>query len=185
MRKEKLVSQPIVITNKGGGGGTIAAAYAAQKRGDPYTVVSFPTGMMLTGAQRSGLDIGLEKFQPLALLGFDINCLMVNADSPWKSVRELVEAAKGQAQDDQRLDRLDRIREPHVRLHARASHRRTLQYGRHEKRCRGGDGGARRTRAVEHGAVERRDAARRDGQDAHPRHRITTASSRNSPPSRR
>jgi putative tricarboxylic transport membrane protein len=96
IRKERLVAQPIVITNRAGGGGAIAAVYAAQKRGDPYTVVSFPTGMMLTAALRSGLDIGLEKFQPLALLGFDINCLMVNADSPYKSVRELVDAARAQ-----------------------------------------------------------------------------------------
>ena len=94
IRKEKLLTQPIVINNKGGGGGAVGAAYAAQKRGDPYIVVSFPTGMMLTGALRSGLDIGLDKFHPLALLGFDINCIMVNAQSPYKSVRELVEAAK-------------------------------------------------------------------------------------------
>jgi putative tricarboxylic transport membrane protein len=94
IRKEKLVAQPIVIVNKGGGGGAIGAAYAAQKRGDPYTVVSFPTGMMLTGALRSGLDIGLDKFHPLALLGFDINCIMVNTDSPYKGVRELIDAAK-------------------------------------------------------------------------------------------
>lgn len=96
IRKEKLLAQPIVITNKAGGGGAIAAFYAAQKRGDPYTIVSFPTGMMLTAPLRSGLDIGLEKFRPLALLGFDINCLMVNAASPYKSVRELVDAAKAQ-----------------------------------------------------------------------------------------
>ena len=94
IRKEKLVSQPIVINNKAGGGGAIAAVYAAQKRGDPYTVVSFPTGMMLTAQLRSGLDVGLEKFQPLALLGFDINCLMVNAESPFKSARELMNEAK-------------------------------------------------------------------------------------------
>jgi tripartite-type tricarboxylate transporter receptor subunit TctC len=49
--------------------------------------------MMLTTALRSGLDVGLEKFQPIALLGFDISFLIVNADSPYKSVRELVEAA--------------------------------------------------------------------------------------------
>jgi putative tricarboxylic transport membrane protein len=96
IRKEKLVSQPIVINNKAGGGGAIAAAYAAQKRGDPYTIVSFPTGMMLTAQLRSGLDVGLDKFQPLALLGFDINCLMVNVDSPFKSARELIDAAKAQ-----------------------------------------------------------------------------------------
>jgi putative tricarboxylic transport membrane protein len=94
VRKEKLVAQPIVITNKGGGGGAIGATYAAQKRGDPYVVVSFPMGMMLTAALRSGLDIGLDKFQPLALLGFDVNCIMVNTESPYKSVRELIDAAK-------------------------------------------------------------------------------------------
>jgi putative tricarboxylic transport membrane protein len=94
IRKEKLVAQPIVIVNKGGGGGAIGASYAAQKRGDPYTVVSFPTGMMLTAALRSGLDIGLDKFQPLALLGFDVNCIMVNAESPYKTVRELIDSAK-------------------------------------------------------------------------------------------
>src|SRR5688572_30421302 len=96
IRKEKLVAQPLVINNRGGGGGAIAASYAAQKRGDPYVVVAFPTGMMLTAQLRSGLDVGLEKFQPLALLGFDLNCIMVNAESPYKSVRELVEAAKAQ-----------------------------------------------------------------------------------------
>jgi len=96
IRKEKLVPQPILINNRPGGGGAVGAAYAAQKHGDPYTVVSFPTGMMLTSKLRSGLDVGLEKFHPLALLGFDINCIMVNADSPFKSVRELVDAAKAQ-----------------------------------------------------------------------------------------
>src|SRR5688572_33106131 len=33
IRKEKLVAQPIVITNKAGGGGAIAGVYAAQNRG--------------------------------------------------------------------------------------------------------------------------------------------------------
>lgn len=96
MRKDKLLAQPIIIVNKAGGGGAVAAAYAAQKRGDPYTIVSFPTGMMLTSALRSGLDVGLDKFHPLALLGFDINCLMVQADAPYKSVKDLVAAAKAQ-----------------------------------------------------------------------------------------
>jgi putative tricarboxylic transport membrane protein len=96
IRREKLLPQPVVINNKAGGGGAIAAVYAAQKRGDPYVVVSFPTGMMLTAPLRSGLDIGLDKFHPLALLGFDINCIMVNAASPYRSVKDLVEAAKAQ-----------------------------------------------------------------------------------------
>jgi putative tricarboxylic transport membrane protein len=96
IRKEKLIPQNIVINNRGGGGGAVAASYAAQKRGDAYVVVSFPTGMMLTSALRSGLDVGLDKFHPVALLGFDINCLMVNTSSQHKSAPDLVAAAKAQ-----------------------------------------------------------------------------------------
>jgi putative tricarboxylic transport membrane protein len=96
IRKEKLVAQPIVINNRAGGGGAIAFSYVVQKRGDPYFVLAVPTGMIMTAPLRSGLDIGMERFRLLALLGFDINCLMVNTDSPYKTVQDLVAAAKAQ-----------------------------------------------------------------------------------------
>jgi putative tricarboxylic transport membrane protein len=43
---------------------------------------------------RSQMDIGLDKFQPLGLLGFDINCIAVRPDSAFKSAKELIEAAR-------------------------------------------------------------------------------------------
>jgi putative tricarboxylic transport membrane protein len=92
--KEKLLAQPLVVTNKGGGGGAIAFNYVAGKRGDPYIVLAVPSTVLLTAPIRSGLDIGLDKFTPLASLGLDLNALTVRADAPWKTLPEMVEAAK-------------------------------------------------------------------------------------------
>ncbi len=92
--KEKLLPQPLVVSNKAGGGGTIAFSYVAAKRGDPHTLLAVPSTVLLTAPLRSGLDIGLDKFTPLASLGLDLNALTVRADSPYATVADLVEAAK-------------------------------------------------------------------------------------------
>ena len=92
--KDKLLAQPLVVSNKGGGGGAIAFNYVAGKRGDPYTMLAVPSTVMLTAPIRSGLDIGLDKFTPLASMGLDLNALTVRSDAPWKTLSELVEAAK-------------------------------------------------------------------------------------------
>lgn len=92
--REKLLPQPLVIMNRAGGGGVIAQNYVAGKRGDPYTVFAVVASLMVAIPIRSQLDIGLDKFQPLGLLGFDINCIAVRPDSPFKSAKELIEAAR-------------------------------------------------------------------------------------------
>jgi putative tricarboxylic transport membrane protein len=92
--REKLLPQPLVVSNKGGGGGTIAFNYVAGRRGDPYTLLAVPSTVLLTAPLRSGLDLGLDKFTPLASLGLDLNALTVAADAPWKTMAEFVDAAK-------------------------------------------------------------------------------------------
>jgi len=94
INKEKLLPQPFVVVNKGGGGGAVALTHIANRRGDPYTVLTVAVGIVLTAHLRAGLDIGPDKIQPLALLGFDLSALAVREDSPFKSVRDLVDAAK-------------------------------------------------------------------------------------------
>lgn len=90
----KLLSQPLVVANKGGGGGAIAFNYVAGKPGDPYTLLAVPSTVLLTAPLRSGLDVGLDRFTPLASLGLDLNALTVSADSPYKTLSDMVEAAK-------------------------------------------------------------------------------------------
>lgn len=92
--REKLLAQPLVVSNKAGGGGTIAFNYVAGKRGDPYTLLAQPSTVFLTAPLRSGLDIGLDKFTPLASMGLDLNAVTVRADAPYATFADFVEAAK-------------------------------------------------------------------------------------------
>ena len=92
--RDKLLPQPLVVSNKAGGGGTIAFSYVAGKRGDPYTLLAVPSTVLLTAPLRSGLDIGLDKFTPLASLGLDLNGVTVRADAPYATFTDFVEAAR-------------------------------------------------------------------------------------------
>jgi putative tricarboxylic transport membrane protein len=92
--RDKLLSQALVVNNKAGGGGTIAFSYVAARRGDPYTLLAVPSTVLLTAPIRSGLDIGLDKFTPLASLGLDLNGVTVRFDAPYATFADLVEAAK-------------------------------------------------------------------------------------------
>ena len=92
--RQKLLAQPVTIVNKGGGGGAIALGYVGGKQGDPHTVLAVATTVFLGAPLRTGLDIGLDKFRPLALFGFDLNCLAVREEAPYRTLKDFVEAVK-------------------------------------------------------------------------------------------
>ena len=91
--RDKLLPQQIVVVNKPGGGGAVGVSYAAGKRGDPYMVL-LATTTLLTVPVRTGLDVGLDKFQPLGMIGVDLNSLAVREDSPYRTVKDFVAAAR-------------------------------------------------------------------------------------------
>src|SRR5688572_569304 len=91
--KEKLLPQPIVVVNKPGGGGAVGQTYAASRKGDPYTILLAGTSL-ITVPLRTGLDVGMDKFQALGVIGLDLNSLAVREDSPFRTVKDLVAAAK-------------------------------------------------------------------------------------------
>lgn len=91
--KEKLLPQPIVVVNKPGGGGAMGQSYVAQRKGDPYVVLLGGT-TLVTVPIRTGLDVGLDKFQALGAIGVDLNSVAVRADAPYKNMREFIAAAK-------------------------------------------------------------------------------------------
>jgi tripartite-type tricarboxylate transporter receptor subunit TctC len=91
--KEKLLPQPVFIQNRAGGGGAVGQTYAASKRGDPYIILLAGAGL-ISVPQRTGLDAGLDKFQALGVIGLDLNSLTVRDDSPFRTVKDLVAAAK-------------------------------------------------------------------------------------------
>jgi putative tricarboxylic transport membrane protein len=94
--KEQLLPQPIVIVNKPGGGGALGQTYVASKKGDPYTILLAAT-TLISVPLRTGLDVGVDKFQPLGIIGLDLNSLAVRDDSPYRTVKDLVAAAKAKS----------------------------------------------------------------------------------------
>lgn len=93
MRKEKLLPQLINVNNRVGGAGVVGYSYFKTKRGDPHVMLSV-TGTILAMAYRPEIAIGLENYTPLALFAIDPQTIMVPADSPFKTFRELMEAAR-------------------------------------------------------------------------------------------
>lgn len=93
VRREKFLPQMLVVVNRVGGSGAIAYNFFKSKRGDPYHMLSV-TGTLLAMAHRPDINIGLENYTPLALMAIDPQTIMVPADSPYKTFKELVEAAR-------------------------------------------------------------------------------------------
>lgn len=91
--KEKLLPQQVIVQNRPGGGGAVGQTYVAARRGDPYVFMQAATNLIGVPI-RTGLDVGVDKFTPLGAIGFDLNSLAVAADSPYRTLKEFIAAAR-------------------------------------------------------------------------------------------
>ena len=94
INREKLLPQPVTVVNRAGGAHAVAANYVASRRGDPHVVLTIAHSSFLVVPAASGLDLGLDKFVPLALYGLDSHSVTVRADAPHKNLKDLIAAAK-------------------------------------------------------------------------------------------
>ena len=90
----KFLPQPLVVQNRGGGGGTVAQTYVAGKRGDPYVIMATTATVILSVPIRTGLDVGLDKFHPLGLVGIDLNTIGVRDDSAHRTLKDFIAAGR-------------------------------------------------------------------------------------------
>lgn len=93
IRREKLLPQQWNVANRVGGAGALAYNYFRGKRGDPYSILSV-TGTILAMAYRPDVNIALDNYTPIALMAIDPQTIMVPANSPYKTFKELIEAAR-------------------------------------------------------------------------------------------
>ncbi|WP_422010161.1 Bug family tripartite tricarboxylate transporter substrate binding protein [Reyranella sp.] len=94
----KLLKQSVVVQNKGGAGGSVGTAQAARSAPDGYTILMalssisvLPVADRLQGRTPA---YELDQFAPIALISADPTVLVVSADGPYKTLKDLVEAAK-------------------------------------------------------------------------------------------
>ena len=94
----RLAKQSIVVVNKPGAGGSVGAAQAARAAPDGYTLLLalssisvLPVADRLQGRPAA---YELDQFAPVALISADPTVLVVRADGPYKTLKDLVDAAK-------------------------------------------------------------------------------------------
>ena len=94
-RLQDVLGQPVVVDNKAAGGGVIAAAYMAKSPPDGYNLVVVSSTFTTGAAIRTNLQYdAVKSFKPIALLAKGPLLVTVAADSPFKTIGELVNAAK-------------------------------------------------------------------------------------------
>lgn len=94
MEKEKIVAVRLQVVNKPGGNGAVAAAAVAEKKDDPHTL-GFITSAWIAGPLTSGeAKVTVHDLKPIAQLLLEPAVFAVRADSPYKSLKEFIDAAK-------------------------------------------------------------------------------------------
>ena len=90
----KELGQPVVVENKPGAGSSIAAEQVSKAAADGYTVLlSPPSGYSVNPALNPKLDY-VKNLLPVTLLGSSPLVVVVNANSPIMSIKDLIAAAK-------------------------------------------------------------------------------------------
>ncbi len=95
---EKVLKQPIVVTNRAGAGGAVGMAATAGAKPDGYTIMTALSSISIIPEADKLFDrkpaFTIDQLVPIALLSADATVLVVPADSPWKSVKDFVDDAK-------------------------------------------------------------------------------------------
>ena len=91
--KYKLTDQPIVVSNKGGGSGAEGYIYGKSQAGNPHRVI-FGTSNAWTQPMVAKLAYKPTDLTPIAIMAFDEFLLWVKDDSPFKTAKDYVAAAK-------------------------------------------------------------------------------------------
>ncbi len=93
---EKMIGQPIVVVNKGGAGGQVGWTELARAKPDGYTIgfLNLPaTNTTILDPERQAI-FNEGSFTPIANQVLDPGVIWVAANSPFKTLKDLIEAGK-------------------------------------------------------------------------------------------
>lgn len=89
------VGQPVIVDNKPGAGATLGAAQVAKATPDGYTLLMGAVHHTIATSVYKGLTYSFEKdFSPITTVAMVPNVLVVNAKSPYNSVKDLIAAGR-------------------------------------------------------------------------------------------
>jgi putative tricarboxylic transport membrane protein len=93
VQKHNLMPQPLVVINKSGGAGAEGFLDVKGSARNPHKII-ITLSNLFTTPWATGVPFKWEDMTPVAMLALDEFVLWVNANSPYKTAKEYVEAAK-------------------------------------------------------------------------------------------
>jgi tripartite-type tricarboxylate transporter receptor subunit TctC len=93
---EKILGKPMVVINRGGAGGQVGWTEMARQKPDGYYIgyINLPaTNTVVLDPERKA-NFGVDAFVPIINQVLDPGIIWVRGDSPYKTLKDLVDAAK-------------------------------------------------------------------------------------------
>ena len=91
--KHNLMKQPFVVVNKSGGAGAEGFLEVKGAKGDPHKII-ITLSNLFTTPLATGVPFNWKDLTPVAMLALDEFVLWVNAEAPYKSPKEYLDAVK-------------------------------------------------------------------------------------------
>jgi putative tricarboxylic transport membrane protein len=91
--KYNLTKQPVVVINKSGGAGGEGFLDVKNSRNNPHKLI-ITLSNLFTTPLATGIPFSWKDMTPVAMLALDEFILWVNAETPYKSVKEYIDAVK-------------------------------------------------------------------------------------------
>ncbi len=93
VKKNNLMKEPMVVINKGGGAGAEGFLDVKNAKGDPHKLI-ITLSNLFTTPLATGVPFNWKDLTPVSMMALDQFVLWVNADTPFKTAKDYVEAAK-------------------------------------------------------------------------------------------
>ena len=91
--KHSLMKQPLIVVNKSGGAGAEGFLDVKGSKGDPHKIV-ITLSNLFTTPLATGVPFNWRDLTPVSMLALDEFVLWVNAESPYKTAKEYLDAIK-------------------------------------------------------------------------------------------
>jgi tripartite-type tricarboxylate transporter receptor subunit TctC len=93
IKKHNLMDQPLVVINKGGGAGAEGFLEVKNAKGDPHKII-ITLSNLFTTPLATGVPFNWQDLTPVSMMALDQFILWVNAEKPYKTAKEFIDAAK-------------------------------------------------------------------------------------------
>ena len=91
--KNNLMKQPMVVVNKGGGAGAEGFLDVKGAKADPHKII-ITLSNLFTTPMATGVPFNWKDLTPVSMLALDQFVLWVNAEAPYKTAKEFIDAAR-------------------------------------------------------------------------------------------